>query len=204
MHSTGQDTRFAIIRPHTMSSVSPYSSTNSLNSTDSLGIAMSQRLSNSHIPAVPGRKKRIAPRPPSQNSIPENPEQKFIGVQTTSEKPFGKANEASLVRQNFHVSSPNLTTNNGTALKLLSTTDTPNSSNLENEQIEKYYRRSISERPISLQMKNDNDKVPVTELNSDSTITYSQNHSRTSSELSDIAADINLPEPQPRKRPIIG
>lgn len=200
MHSTGQDTRLTV-RPHTMSSVSPYSSTTSLNSTDSLGIAMNQRLSNSHIPTVPGRKKRIAPRPPSQNSIPETPEQTFSAVQTTSEKSFEKSNGASLLRQNFHVSSPNLTTN-GTTLKLLPSTDIPNVENIENIQIEKHYRRSISERPISLQMKND--KIFATESNSESTITHSQNHSRTSSESSDITADVNLPEPQPRKRLIIG
>lgn len=119
VHASGQETRLAM-RPHTMSSVSPFSSTTSLNSMDSLSITTSQRLSNSHVPTIPGRKKRIAPRPPSQNSIPENPKQNISGAETplVSETDETQLKQFNLVRQHFHVSSPNLSTNNNSTLKL--------------------------------------------------------------------------------------
>lgn len=209
IHSSSQETRPAV-RPHTMSSVSPYSSTNSLNSADSLSITMSQRLSNSHIPAVPGRKKRIAPRPPSQNSIPEKPKQKSTGadIPSASESDETQLKQFNLVRQNFHVSSPNLTTNNNATLKLhssfLSTnTDPSNVSSSDDRPVDNGYQLSISDHLCPPQIKNN--KTAEAESKAKLSITSnSQNHSRTSSETSDFTADVNYPEPQPRKRPIIG
>lgn len=66
---------------HTMKTASPYSSSNSLNSTDSTGISYSRSpagplsaVCSTNTPAkilAPPRKKRTAPRPPSQCAIPE-------------------------------------------------------------------------------------------------------------------------------------
>ncbi|XP_075156825.1 uncharacterized protein LOC142230083 [Haematobia irritans] len=58
---------------HTTKTTSPYSSTNSLNSMDSSGIhsTKAMRLSAGPKVAAPPRKKRAAPRPPSQAAIPE-------------------------------------------------------------------------------------------------------------------------------------
>lgn len=115
-----RDNRFGA-RPHTMSSVSPYSSTNSLNSTDSSGIMMNQRVNNSGVPVAPNRKKRIAPRPPSQNSIPENPEKICSKDESNSHSIVADSNidakHSNLLRQNFHMSSPNLAMSNSLSFK---------------------------------------------------------------------------------------
>lgn len=110
-HFSSQESR-SMGRPHTMSSMSPYSSTNSLNSSDSLGIVINHRVT------APGRKKRIAPRPPSQNSIPEDPEKNSTRIDTKNEmqKQVNAIHEtglkrSNLLRQNFYVSSPNLSSN---------------------------------------------------------------------------------------------
>lgn len=179
-----------IIRPHTMSSVSPYSSTNSLNSSDSSGIIGNQRMS---IPAAPNRKKRVAPRPPSQNSIPETDEKlepKVDAIQedsTVFKKP--------LQRQNFHVSSPNLCTN-ATQLQLStsSSTNTSKSSSFNRKQIDEVHYKKLSLRPLSMQFT-DEQRSPSVSTNSNS----SRNHSRTSSETSDITKD--GPEAAQRKKP---
>ncbi|XP_035778745.1 uncharacterized protein LOC118459451 [Anopheles albimanus] len=111
---------------------SPYSSTNSLNSADSSGVSSSSRggtINNGHVgnghhqmvpaPVAPARKKRVAPRPPSQNSIPE---MRPVAVThtTSSNGSVGKQSPADdhqlfkepqlppYSRQNFHVSTPNL------------------------------------------------------------------------------------------------
>uniref|UniRef100_A0A2M3ZY27 Putative mucin-17 n=1 Tax=Anopheles triannulatus TaxID=58253 RepID=A0A2M3ZY27_9DIPT len=114
-----------------LKTTSPYSSTNSLNSADSSGVSSSSRggtINNGHAgnghhqmapaPVAPARKKRVAPRPPSQNSIPE---MRPVAVThtTTSNGSVGKQSpddhqlfkEPQLPpysRQNFHVSTPNL------------------------------------------------------------------------------------------------
>lgn len=82
----------------TSSTVSPYSSTNSLNSVDSSHSrgttgGSHQPATTAVAPVAPMRKKRVAPRPPSQNSIPEHPP------------------SSSIRKNHFHVSSPNLVTN---------------------------------------------------------------------------------------------
>lgn len=92
---------------------SPYSSTNSLNSIDSSGMSSSSRGGivslNPHPPVVPARKKRAAPRPPSQNSIPEN---KDINFNNQIKNEF-KEPQSVIKAKNFYVSSPNLATNYG-------------------------------------------------------------------------------------------
>ncbi|XP_050088318.1 uncharacterized protein LOC126572759 [Anopheles aquasalis] len=112
---------------------SPYSSTNSLNSADSSGVSSSSRggtINNGHagnghhqmapVPVAPARKKRVAPRPPSQNSIPEMRPVAVTHTTTTSNGSVGKQSPADdhqlfkepqlppYSRQNFHVSTPNL------------------------------------------------------------------------------------------------
>lgn len=81
---------------------SPYSSTTSLNSLDSTGMNLTAK---QQPPVAPARKKRAAPRPPSQNSIPE---QEIFG---TTLNVF-KEPHSILPRKNFHVSSPQLFNNN--------------------------------------------------------------------------------------------
>lgn len=83
---------------NTMQKTSPYSSTTSLNSLDSTGMNLTAK---TQPPVAPARKKRAAPRPPSQNSIPE---QEIFG---TTLNVF-KEPHSILPRKNFHVSSPQL------------------------------------------------------------------------------------------------
>lgn len=82
---------------------SPYSSSNSLNSLDSSGMGTTTKTTQP--PVAPVRKKRVAPRPPSQNSIPEQE------VMTSNIQVF-KEPLTIMPRKNFHVSSPNLYNNN--------------------------------------------------------------------------------------------
>uniref|UniRef100_A0A182T6E3 WH2 domain-containing protein n=1 Tax=Anopheles maculatus TaxID=74869 RepID=A0A182T6E3_9DIPT len=120
-----------------LKTTSPYSSTNSLNSMDSSGVSSSSRgggggggghsgttngtTTNGHSqmgpPVAPTRKKRLAPRPPSQNSIPEvRPlQQTQTHSNGTGEKHpgpddhiFKEPQLPPYSRQNFHVSTPNL------------------------------------------------------------------------------------------------
>ncbi|XP_049288420.1 uncharacterized protein LOC125766466 [Anopheles funestus] len=115
-----------------LKTTSPYSSTNSLNSMDSSGVSSSSRgggqggatngttsNGNSQMgpPVAPTRKKRLAPRPPSQNSIPEVrvPQQAQQHANGTGGKHgppddpiFKEPQLPPYSRQNFHVSTPNL------------------------------------------------------------------------------------------------
>lgn len=93
-----------------ISKTSPYSSTNSLNSLDSTGMNSNK---NTQQPVAPMRKKkRPAPRPPSQSSISEQQE-----IFTTSTLNVFKEPHSILPRKNFHVSSPQLF-NNGVNTKM--------------------------------------------------------------------------------------
>uniref|UniRef100_A0A182IRJ0 WH2 domain-containing protein n=1 Tax=Anopheles atroparvus TaxID=41427 RepID=A0A182IRJ0_ANOAO len=111
-----------------LKTTSPYSSTNSLNSMDSSGVSSSSRgapTTNGHAgngqhhpmgpPVAPTRKKRLAPRPPSQNSIPEVRVPQHTTNGSADEKPAGPEDhifkEPQLPpysRSNFHVSTPDL------------------------------------------------------------------------------------------------
>ncbi|XP_065079591.1 uncharacterized protein LOC135702476 isoform X2 [Ochlerotatus camptorhynchus] len=91
-----------------LKTTSPYSSTNSLNSMDSSGLSSSSRGglngNNHHPPVAPTRKKRMAPRPPSQNSIPEKAPLEI----NKDDHIFKEPQLPPYSRKNFHVSSPNL------------------------------------------------------------------------------------------------
>lgn len=201
MHSKNNENR-PIMRPHTISSVSPYSSTNSLNSSDSSGIVMNQRLNNL---SAPNRKKRVAPRPPSQNSIPENPE--------TKRNHISSFNSSSMAHQNFHASSPNLAANNSVIQKSNSNqndnidyiNDLSHSED-QNAEAPNSKRKTLSNRPLSIQFRrtSSEDYGIKCENYEEDNLFLGQNHSRTSSETSDITRDSSFPEPQPRKRPPIG
>lgn len=89
-----------------VSKTSPYSSTNSLNSLDSTGMNSTGK-QQQQAPVAPIRKKkRMAPRPPSENSIPE---QEIFSSTTLN---VFKEPHSILPRKNFHVSSPQLYSNN--------------------------------------------------------------------------------------------
>jgi hypothetical protein len=81
---------------------SPYSSTTSLNSLDSTGMNLTTK---PQPPVAPARKKRTAPRPPSQNSIPE---QEIYSSNLNCFKDSSSPPLAALPKKNFHVSSPQL------------------------------------------------------------------------------------------------
>lgn len=97
---------------HTLKTASPYSSTNSLNSSDSTGMSLNSRgqltslppqattgsIYQQKPPVAPARKKRFAPRPPIQNSEISN------GLPPENQTEFKQP----LARKEFHVSSPNL------------------------------------------------------------------------------------------------
>lgn len=196
VHSEYQ--RFSIInqnsaRPHTISA-SPYSSTNSLNSIDSSGPNSSLR--SNLMPSAPCRKKRVAPRPPSQNSIPEDKEQN-VEKKNDVVLDDGVFKRPQLIRQNFHVSSPNLTQTNlsrctkNESIADISLTDS------EPTTIDATADDSTLSRPLSMQLHEDE----MTQEHSYG----SQTHSRTSSDTSDnMTRDGNWPEPAPRKRIFIG
>lgn len=206
MHQQQAEMR-PIIRPHTMATVSPYSSTNSLNSSDSSGFISNQRFSNGvGIPSAPNRKKRIAPRPPSQNSIPENTEHIKVVPSAQTDVNDGETVtfKQPLNRQNFHASSPNLSSNNGNTLQLYTPDNNETkstlsmSSSFNHKQDEVNYKKILN-RPLSMQANESliNDQRPP----STSTISDgSRTHSRTSSEVSDITKDRSQPEPAQRKK----
>lgn len=95
-------------------SKSPYSSTTSLNSMESGQTRPAYQrqqspMSNGGQPVAPVRKKRAAPRPPSQGVIPED--------------------SATIRHKNFHVSSPNLTQHLQTTVSIENSSSTPRREN---------------------------------------------------------------------------
>lgn len=203
------------------SQASPYSSSNSLNSSDSSGMNSYLRTSNSNIqvPAVPTRKKRMAPRPPSQNSIPEDREERTRSVLLSSRNTIESIDEDSAVfkrpldralqHRNFHVSSPNLTTHHNHTLQLSSindndsSTDTSMGGSVDGRQMNESGRKPMN-RPLSMQYNNHNESNLYKQQHSESSNSVGSKHSRTSSETSDIVKDQSLPEPTPRQRLFIG
>lgn len=179
-------------RPHTISA-SPYSSTTSLNSTDSSGINSSLR---SNVPAIPCRKKRFAPRPPSQNSIPEDREQKCSanGLQK-SDDDNGGVFKRPLLRQNFHVSSPNLTNSVNNNLRYSHSNGDSHADKTVNRSLSIYMDESKC---------NGNGYENSERSSENGNAADSCNHSRTSSDTSDIARDSSFGEPIPRKRLFVG
>lgn len=110
---------------HTLKTASPYSSTNSLTSSDSAGMSnYSGQLGYAHPPpslqsftqqkppVAPVRKKRAAPRPPSQNSVTLSNGNGDVQPQQQQDQQKSSTLEVkqpSLARKEFHVSTPNLT-----------------------------------------------------------------------------------------------
>uniref|UniRef100_A0A1B0CDR1 Proteoglycan 4 n=2 Tax=Lutzomyia longipalpis TaxID=7200 RepID=A0A1B0CDR1_LUTLO len=178
-----------------LKTTSPYSSTNSLNSVESSGSHPRHQP-----PVAPARKKRAAPRPPSQNSIPEH--QMDINRNTTKTTEFKKPLP---VKKNFHVSSPNLSveeTNqlvtsaevhrNGSPIaeRYSSVTDL-RSHDTPQGIVE---ANNMRLRPMSMHIVNGNHH----HVNGKESPSTDPNHSRTSSESSEMRE--SLPEPVPRKR----
>jgi hypothetical protein len=102
-----------------VSKTSPYSSTNSLNSLDSTGMNSTGKTTQQPPVAPIRKKKRVAPRPPSENSIPE---QEIFSSTTLN---VFKEPHSILPRKNFHVSSPQLYNNNSNII------NSSNNSNVE-------------------------------------------------------------------------
>lgn len=219
-----QEPRFTA-RPQSMfitkSSPSPYSSTNSLNSTDSSGINLSLRSNGSNAPVAPSRKKRVAPRPPSQNSIPENGEHPNMATKQDDDVVFKRP----LDRKNFHVSSPNLsnggTLNGGLKFKdfhesngHIYTINEPSGDNslsgsdITNSSDGGIGKSIMLSRPMSLHCDmhySQNEQYERTDENGNRFgFMENGNHSRTSSEASESTRDGGFPEPTPRKKVVVG
>lgn len=126
-----------------VSKTSPYSSTNSLNSLDSTGMNSHK---NTQQPVAPMRKKkRPAPRPPSQSSISEQQE-----IFTTSTLNVFKEPHSILPRKNFHVSSPQLYNNNNISSSINSKMSDSNN----NIEMNSTNRLNAITRPTSLYVTN--------------------------------------------------
>ncbi|ALC48339.1 ptr [Drosophila busckii] len=91
---------------------SPYSSSNSLNSMDSTGMNYTRTpvvVPPAKVMAAPPRKKRVAPRPPSQLAIPEQAVAQFTPTPTTTPTPSAEPAYAVIVkRPQLCMSTPNL------------------------------------------------------------------------------------------------
>lgn len=172
---------------------SPYSSTNSLSSMDSTGLN-----SRHHPPIAPSRKKRIAPRPPSQSSLSERSE-------VNGDHVFKQPHPV-MPPKNVFVSSPNLTNNTDTKGTKQEASDKKIHRIDEQETEKQPTPRPTSLhglRQISVQTNGDNRATyaapsptvtPVTPAIVDNQTTVND-----SSELKD-----DRPEPVPRKRTILG
>lgn len=164
---------------------SPYSSTNSLNSMDSTGLN-----GRHHPPIAPSRKKRIAPRPPSQCSLSERPE-------TNGDHVFKEPHPV-MPSKNFFVSSPNLTNNDTKGTKIEAADKTVNRID------EQEMKKKPTARPTSLHglqknsvaQTNGDNVTPVTPTVTPATVDAPIN---VSAEVKDVR-----PEPIPRKRTFLG
>lgn len=199
---------------------SPYSSTNSLSSIDSAGILNTNVIAaaaaaaaaatlhrNAAPPVAPQRKKRAAPRPPSQNSIPENHENRVVSSATTIDNDGFKkpAQPLALPRRNFHVSHPNLSVNDTKAMQYdeFNNNNGSTNANIESHGSTNTINR-LPARPTTMTFLRENGLSRTEELRS-SEVRHSTpylNHSRTSSDSSEIVD--GMPEPRPRKRTFIG
>lgn len=188
--------------------ISPYSSTNSLNSMDSAtGMNPNHRnyshnrASLPHPPVAPTRKKRVAPRPPSQNSITEN-----RAVESHRERSngngdvFKKPLPTAMPRQTFHASTPNLNginhNNNGDSKLTIFNNNNNEHTYNNNNNIENTANSKKSEI-LNGSITDLGQRLPAAlpEDTLDESLQPSQ-QSRTSSESSDL--------PTPKKRTIVG
>lgn len=177
---------------------------------------MNQRVNNSGVPVAPNRKKRIAPRPPSQNSIPENPENNCSKDEPNSRNSHigadskDDAEHSNLMRQNFHMSSPNLAMNNSIMFKSyevdINTSVTNSFDRRQSENCLNNDKKISLNRPLSIQLNktasDDHSHKFRSQISENINLRKSQYHSRTPSDTSAVNETI-LPEPQPRTRPPI-
>lgn len=165
--------------------MSPCSSTNSLNSFDSSGLVMNQRLNI--VPSIPNRKKRTAPRPPSQNSISEGYEQKYIGANTVLRIDQTEFNQSNLIRL--------CSNNNSSTETSIFIVDYPRNA-----------RIPLPNHPLPMQLNTskveDDDFECHSPRSNDST--HIRSHQRTSSETSNITKGSDLLGTQVKKIPPIG
>lgn len=163
--------------------------------------------SRHHPPIAPSRKKRVAPRPPSQSALSERSE-------VNGDHVFKQPNPV-MPPKNFFVSSPNLTNSN---------TDTKgNKLDASDKKIHRIEEQDNDKKPptrpnsLNVLRKNDvqtNGDNPTTNaatspsVNTDTPITVdtpviaNENHSTTLSDSSEVKD--GRPEPIPRKRTFLG
>lgn len=189
--------------------ISPYSSTNSLNSIDSAtGMITNHRnYSNNraslpHPPVAPQRKKRVAPRPPSQNSINENT---IVENDQNGSSVFKRPQPMAMPRQAFHASTPNLNgvngTNNETKLSIFNQINNNNNNEQakNNNNINEVEQQVKDIRTSSITDLRQRQPVALPDDAVDPSPIYSIvgiRKSRTSSESSDL--------PTPKKRTFLG
>lgn len=221
-HSAGGNAKY-------MKTTSPYSSTNSLNSIDSTGMSNNSR-SHHHPPVAPTRKKRMAPRPPSQNSIPENGQTTVVQSAITENHSDDngivfKAPFPVVPRKKFHVSSPNLANPNDQTKatttiipvvkefnnnNVTSTTDTHQQQSVASvPTLNETSDDAIMMRPTSQLFAKCNGAAVAVKAENRKTYAGGETmqssqlyHSRTSSDSS--GGREMPPEPTPRKRPVFG
>lgn len=212
------------VRPQSMfvtkSSPSPYSSTTSLNSTDSS--SMNTSSIRSHMPVAPSRKKRMAPRPPSQNSIPEDNEMRRHERNSNGKPDDDTIFKRPLDRKDFHVSSPNLShsthMNGGMKYKdfhvsngNIYTINEPSGDNslsgsdITNGSDGGIGKSTVIGRSLICSLPYD-ERYDGGDLNGNRYSNYLDDghHSRASSEASESTRDGGFPEPTSRKNLVIG
>uniref|UniRef100_A0A1Q3G4L6 WH2 domain-containing protein n=1 Tax=Culex tarsalis TaxID=7177 RepID=A0A1Q3G4L6_CULTA len=201
-----------------LKTTSPYSSTNSLNSMDSSGLSSSSRGgingNQHHPPVAPTRKKRVAPRPPSQNSIPEKGP-----LETPKADPIFKEPQLPpYSKKNFHVSSPNLFNRDLKAVDVANNNEyngTPDSNGNGHhvETVEEMHNiintktsfSTLKNRPTSMYIireppENHNGNGDLTNTNSGGgSMLDIVNHSRTSSNSSDVKDPRDFQEQQQQR-----
>lgn len=199
IHSNIQENR-QILGQHTMSAVSPYSSTNSLNSSESSGMMMNQRSNNRS--TAQNRKKRFAPRPPTQIAVISGNKSKDLKAKHIDTFSEIEQNRPNLARQNIHVSSPNLAVSANYDHDGSTESTTPHS--YERRKLsENTTRKPLSNRPLSIQLSRTTEDEYKNQQFERTSSLFSQNHNRTSSATSDITTYKHSAELQSTKRPPI-
>uniref|UniRef100_A0A0A1XCU5 WH2 domain-containing protein n=1 Tax=Zeugodacus cucurbitae TaxID=28588 RepID=A0A0A1XCU5_ZEUCU len=191
---------------HTTKTTSPYSSSNSLNSMDSTGmncirtpVSPPATLTTSTLTtptkiSAPPRKKRAAPRPPSQTAIPEKAVLVTNGEATTKDTNSNTIDnlevpDGSLSHKNRFVSTPNLSTS--PEVKAFNSNGHINSLNIETElesSLNGYTNLDIELEQSQVKQKNARNLCGGSVQN-----LYS---------AESVQQPIEFPEPSPRKRMI--
>lgn len=159
---------------------SPYSSSNSLNSLDSTGMSTSQKMAP---PVAPARKKRLAPRPPSQIVIPEQ-----VILSTNINDVLLKEPCSILPRRHFHVSSQQLHSSDGyqgNHQNKLSINNAVNEIEFETDKNNNVKLPTTPEPPIEFKRMSVVTR-PMSNEHVESKQTIYLNRSRTSSESSEV------------------